>query len=554
MKMAPIATQNEAARQAMQRWGELKTDRAPHEQMWEDIAELIRPQRQGFMLDGSTARSTTKPLSSSPIHANQNFAAGLYGTLTNPANRWFGFRTDDDEVNNWHPARMWLDAVGRRVLASFSPAASTFYNAASQIFSDLSAFGNGAQYDEVDLAEKKILDVTLSLSEVCYDIDGYGRVCEVVRKFPLKAAAALRMFQGKGQLPGRVAEMAEKGNQEVIWFYQHVMRNDGFTPGRIGPRGKRWLSRWACEIEATLVREAGYDEMPFFAPRWEVDSGQVYGTGPGFVALASARTHRQMEEAILRAAQRAADPTLLAPDRQDFPLNGRVRPGAVIYGAVDPQGRAMLRPLEMSGAINLTLQERQAKIEEMRDAFHYTLLQLAGRTGMTATEVMAITEERQRLWAPHQGRVQEEFLHPKITRRFGQLWKAGQLPPPPEGMPEGLALSISYESAAAAAQKSVEGNAALRIIQDIAPLLQIKPRLADRIDEDGLLETLIEARGAPARMVRSREAADDLDAQRQQKMQAQQQMQTLQQGAGAMKDLAGAASMAGMMDGQGAPA
>lgn len=537
MKPDPIPTQNAEARLARQRWDELKSGRQAHEASWEAIARLMRPQRGGFGLDNPATRSLEKPLSSAPIHAHSNFAAGLYGTLTNPANRWFGFRTDDDDVNNWHPMRRWLDAVASRVLASFLPATSTFYTAATQIFSDLSAFGNGAQYDEVVTSEKKILDVTLSLAEVVFDIDGFGRVCEAVRKFHLKPAAACRMFRPEA-LPPRVLDLAQKGNQDDITFWHHVLPNDGYWPGRIGVKGKKWASRYACEIDDTLVREKGYDEMPFFAPRWEVDSGQVYGIGPGFVALASARAHNQMDAATIRAAQRAADPTILAPDRQDFPLNGRIRPGGVVYGAVDARGNALLRPIDVSGGISLTLQEKQAKLEEIRDAYHYTLLQLAGRTGMTATEVMAITEERQRLWAPHQGRVQEEYLAPKITRRFGQLWRAGQLPSPPEGLPEGLTLNVSYESAAAAAQKSVEGNAALRIIQDIAPLVQLKPRLADRIDEDGLLEVLIEARGAPARMIRSREDADQIAEARAQQQQMMAGLQAAQAAGGAMKDMA----------------
>lgn len=202
--------------------------------------------------------------------------------------------------------------------------------------------------------------------------------------------------------------------------------------------------------------------MPFFAPRWQVDAGQSYGLGPGFTALPSARILQRMEDATVRAAQRAAEPTLLAPDRGDFPLNGRVRPGEMVYGAVDPiRGNALLQPLQMAGGLNLTLQERQAKLEEIRDAFHYTLLQLAGRTGMTVTEGMAITEERQRLRAPLQGRVQEECLAPKIARRFALLWRAGQIRPPPREM-AGAQLQVSYDSAAAAAQRSVEGNATLR--------------------------------------------------------------------------------------------
>jgi hypothetical protein len=152
---------------------------------------------------------------------------------------------------------------------------------------------------------------------------------------------------------------------------------------------------------------------------------------------------------------------------------------------------------------------------------------------------MAITEERQRLWAPHQGLVQEEWIAPKIARRFAMLWRAGQLPPPPKGM-EGVSLDIQYLSAAAAAQRSVEGNATMRLLQDLAPLMQVMPRLADRLDPDGLLETLGDARGTPGRVFRSREDADAIAAERAQAAQAAQGMAAMQAGAGVVKDLSAA--------------
>lgn len=535
---------------AEQRWTEMKSDRVKHEADWDDITRLMGVNRGNFSTERTMERAPEKPLSSSPFMARSNFSAGLYGTLTNPANRWFGFRTNDPDLNNHQPAKLWMDLVTDRVLASFMPGVSPFYSSTTQVFSDLALLGNAAQYDELVLAEKKIMDVTLSLAEVVYDIDAYGRVCEVVRKFYLKPAAALRMF-GPKALPPEFADLAAKGSQDKHVFYQHVLPNDGFTPGCIGAKGKRWLSRYCCECCRCCVRESGYDEMPFFAPRWEVDSGQIYGVGPGFVALASARTHHRMEDAAIRAAQRAADPTLLAPDRQDWSLNGKIRPGQVIYGGLNIQGNQMLRPLEITGQIGLTLQDRQQKDAEIKDAFHYTLMQLSGRTGMTATEVMTITEERQRLWAPHQGRVQEEYLAPKISRRFALLWRAGQLPPPPEGM-AGASLEVTYQSAAAAAQRSVEGNAALRFIQDLEPLMQIEPRIADRIDTDGLIEVLGDARGVPAKMIRSREDADALAQHRNQMQQMAATMGAMQQGAGALKDVAAAAGAMQGAQGQGA--
>lgn len=541
-QMTPIATNHPAAEEAASRWAELKRERQSHEALWEDIARLMRPQRGGFGLDDPGTRELEKPLSSAPIHAQSNFAAGLYGTLTNPANRWFGFRTNDPDLNAWQPAKLWMDTVTDRVLASFAPSVSPFYSASSQTFGDLSAFGNSVQYDEAVPAEQKILDITLSLAEAVWSIDGFGRVNEVVRKFRLSARNAMRMFRDAA-LPTKIEEMAQKGDGTLITFYHHVLPNETFEAGRLGVKGKKFVSRYSCEIERTLVREAGYAEMPFYVARWEVDSGQTCGIGPGFVALASARALSLMDDATMRMAQRQADPTLLAPSREEWPLSGKVRPGGVMYGGVNMQGNAMIQPLQLTGGFNLTLQEKQAKLEEIRDAFHYTLLQLAGRTGMTATEVMAITEERQRLWAPHQGRVQEEFLAPKISRRFSMLWRAGQLPPPPKGM-EGVALDIQYLSAAAAAQRSVEGNAALRVLQDLAPLITIMPRITDRLDPDGLLETLGDARGAPARIFRSRDDADAIAQERAQAMQAQQSMAAMQAGAGVMKDVAAAGAAA----------
>jgi len=543
---APFAIREKApeAKAAMQRWDEMKSDRARHESDWEAIAELIRPQRGGFSSDDHTTRTMSKPLSSAPIMAQVNFSSGLYGTLTNPANRWFGVQTNDEDMNSWQPAKEWNEAVAQRIFDSFKDTVSPFYSSTLQVFADVAAFGNGANYDEVDLNEGRIIDVTLSLAEVCYEIDAFGNVCEVVRRFKLRPAAAMSMF--KGNLPAKVIEMAQAGSTDKITFYHHVQRNDDWRNGSLGVKGKRWVSSYACEVEQALVRQSGYSEMPFHAPRWDVDTGAIYGTGPGFVALASTRAHHQMDDATLRAAQFAADPTILAPDREDWPLNGRIRPGRVVYGGLGVNGNKMLDVLQTGGGINLTLEEKQAKIDEIRDAFHYTLINLSGRTGMTATEVMTINEERQRLWAPYQGRLQSEYLAPKIMRRFSILWRAGQLPPPPPEM-EGRAMQVTYQSAATAAAKAAEGTATVRLLENIGPLASAKPRLLDRIDDDGLLETLGDAYGTPARVFRSREAADKLAEQRQQQQQMDQMMQGAQEAGGIAKDMA----QAGLMDPQG---
>lgn len=537
-----------AAKEAIQRWTDLKTARSEHEQDWEDIARLIRPQRGGFGLTNPKDRSFEKPLSSEPIQAGSSFAAGIYANLTNPASRWFGLETPDAEINAWQPMAEWNDVVTARVFASLRPELSSFYGATFQAYADIAAFGNACGYDEFDDRERRFRDVTVSLAEVCWDIDAWGRVTEWVRKFSLKPRAAVMAFKGAGTLPPKVEELAAKGDGTDLTFYQHIKPNWDWRPGRIGIRGKPWLSLYVCETDQWLVRTKGYDEMPAYVPRWDVDSGHTVGTGPGFIALASARAVHRMEEATIRAAQYAADPTLLAPDRETWPLNGRVRPGAVVYGGMSPRGERMLAPIERNVGIGLTHQEKQAKVEEIKNAFHYAIMGFAGRTGVTVEETMIMEEARLREWAPHSDRIMEEYAARKVERRFRELWRRGQLPPPPQEA-EGLPLQVRYTSAAALAMKAREGTAIVQFLANIGPLAQTNPRYLDRLDPDATIEALHEASPSlPARILRSREAADQLSEQRQQAEQMAQMAAMAQPVAGAMKDAAGAAAM---MQGQG---
>lgn len=538
----------------IRRWEELKSDRAPREGKWEEVAQLIRPQRGGFTSGDPTKRSDMLPLTSAPITAHSNFAASLYGTLINPANRWMDFRTVDEDLNRWQPMKEWLYTATSITLASFRPSVSTFYKAAIQLLGDTTAFGTSPQYEELDDHEQKILDITLSLSEVVVDVDAHGRVVEVVRKFELRAAQAADLF-GLDNLPEALRDRADKGNSDKSVFYSRIVKNKFFQRGKIGPRGKRWSSMTCSEIGRKIVRDRGYNEMPFSVARYETLSGEVYGYAPGILALPSSRVNNLMEAANLRAGQKAADPTLLAPDKDTWALNGLVKPGHTLYGGVDYQGRRMVQMLDNFSSTGLSLEMQQRKVEEIRDVFHWGLTNLVGRTGIGPIEALEMQEQRLRLQAPHIGTIQAEYLAPKIARRFQMLWKAGQIPPPPDGAPA-VAMEVHYTSVAAQAQKSAEGVAVVRVISDLMPLAQIDPmkakRMAARLDEDAVMDHLQEARGAPADIFRSREEADAI-MQRSEQAEAQQMMMAqAKDGAGIVKDLAGAGVLPGQQQQTGA--
>ena len=82
----------------------LKSFRTPWENLWQDCAEYVNPNRGDFSTlryRGDTNRyekifDTTAPL------ANENLASGLHSFLTSPSQRWFVLKTFDDpltEVN-----------------------------------------------------------------------------------------------------------------------------------------------------------------------------------------------------------------------------------------------------------------------------------------------------------------------------------------------------------------------------------------------------------------------------------------------------------------------
>ncbi|MCB1349001.1 MAG: hypothetical protein KDK11_10275 [Maritimibacter sp.] len=539
MKPDRVIENDPRAEEAIRRWDELKQRRVRHETIWEDIARLIRPQRGGFSMTDHVDRDMERPLSSGPAMASTSFASGIYAGITNPANRWGGLETPDPDFNNWKPMAEWNDFATRAVMTSFGPSMSSFYRATFQGYSDIAAFGQFAAYDEFVTDERKFMDETLSLAEVVVEIDWYGRVVEVVRKTMGTARQITRQF--KGQVPAKIAELAEKGATDRLAVYQHVLLNEDFRKGAFSVRGKRYLSRHVTEEGKALLRESGYNEMPFYFPRWDVDSGETYGTGPGFIALPSARLHHLMHAATIRAAQYAADPTKLVPHRDDWQIHGRIAPGQLVAGGLNPMtGRKMIETLDTTGNIGITEAEKAKVLEEVKDAFHYTIMSLQGRTGLTSEETQIIEEAKLRNWAPHADRIMEEYGARKVERRFQMLWRLGQIPPPPKEA-QGIPLQVRYQSAATMAMSAREGQAVRQFLADLTPLTQLDPRYADRLDPDGITEALHDASPSlPATILRSRKDADALAQQRAQAQQATQMLDMLGQGAGAAKDLAAA--------------
>jgi hypothetical protein len=117
------------------------------------------------------------------------------------------------------------------------------------------------------------------------------------------------------------------------------------------------------------------------------------------------------------------------------------------------------------------------------------------------------------------------------------LNKIGILPQPPASI-EKYTPQIQYISPAAEAQVSSKSVNLQRFIQDVVPLLNVDPTLADTIDFGDVARQFSDYRRVSKSAIRPKEEVDAMRKQRAEAEQQQQQSETMSSAASSLKDVA----------------
>jgi len=524
----------------IQRWDRLKADRGPFEALWQELGDYLRPLRAEFTTRrGPGDKRYAKVFDSTPLLAADNFAGGIYGMMTNPANRWFSLRLADDALNDFEPVRDWLYDVESRLLHSFGPQISRFYNVLPGLYADLAVFGTSIFYSEEIEGAARIGDYARPLAECVIAENQYGEIDTVYRRFTLEARNALAMFPET--LSASARKLADKEPFAPVCFIHCVEANDEYsgTGNMLDAADRPYVSIYVEEQEKNEVSRKGYYEFPYQVPRWAQAAGEVYGRGLGEATLADVKTLNQQSRTALVSAQKAADPPLAAPNEGVIRV-ARTYPGGITYGAIDANGNMLLRPLYEGGNPQLTLEMMEQRRQSIREGFYFSLMQMVGTPDMTATEWIGRQEEKLRLMGPNLGRIQSEFLSPLIKRRFGMLSRARMLPPPPPEIQK-LGLTIEYVSPLAKAQMAGEAQSIVRLYQSLMPIAQADPSVLDNVDHDKAARALARGYAVPAPILRGSKEVDDIRNERNQS----QQQQAMMGGGQTMADIATKVARAG---------
>jgi hypothetical protein len=318
-----------------------------------------------------------------------------------------------------------------------------------------------------------------------------------------------------------------------------VEPNRDRRPRAIGAKSMAYSSVYYFPQDKVILEEGGYRDLPYHVGRWSKEAGEAYGRGAGWTALADQKMIHEMARTVLMAGQKAADPPLLVASDGTME-QVRTTPGALIPYKVDwlmQSRRAPIEPLPQASNFIITEKLIEMWRQQVRNAYFAPLLQFFEDPRMTATQVIELSNQIQRLMAPMLGRLQSELLRPLVERVFNLLSRTGEFLSPPEVL-QGQPLDIEYVSPIMRSQRASEVRSVVDVWTLAGQMAQIDPTVLDNLSADRSIRLIHEANGAPASILRDPEDVEALRQAKAEQIQAQEMMSQIQQGTQAVKNLA----------------
>lgn len=531
----------------------LKTDRWTFEETWQNIADHIVGRREFYEQRIIPGRQRMRTIyDTTGQQAGVMLAGALHSLLTNPATNWFDLVTRDPALRNDDDANFWLEDSRTRMMSGFRDPEANFDTQIAEFWGDISHFGTGAVFQESN-RQGMLRYSARSVSELVIDENDHGIIDTIFRKFDMPARKFILRF-GKGK-SGKADRAIQNNHPEEKIAILHLVHPRGDpTAGGVPRLPMPWRSVVIDWDTKKTVEEGGYWTNPWVVARWSVDTGELYGRGPGWNALSDCRMLNQMSKTLIKAAQKAADPPLMVPD--DGVLTQiMTAPGSLNVLRQDhfAATRDPIRPIPIAGQFNISVELIAQRQQAVNKAYFSQLLQLFDDPRMTATQVVELATQVQQLIAPMVGRLQTEGLAMLVERRFDTMLRSGQFLPPPESL-TGANIEIRYESPITRAQKLADAKAVLEVWNDAAAIAAADPTVLDNLSADQSIRLISEARGAPRAVLRPAEEVQQLRLAREQQQQEDEALAKAQQLGGIAKDVAGALPPPQPQLEQGAPA
>jgi hypothetical protein len=479
------------------------------------------------------------------IFASRTCGAGMLAGVSSPSRPWLKLGTPDKDLNEFATVKRWLDIVEKRLYQVF--ANSNYYHSKQSSYRDMADFGQGPVLIDEDY-ENAINCYCSPAGEYILGVNDRGGVDTMFRDMSWTTKDVVERFFKYGRIPREIRAAWDRGGYDEKWTIVSVVQpNIKMIKDWRGPLGMPYMVVYYAvdcsnDDDNNVLAVSGNWENAISAPRWDVQPGDIYGDGPGAIALPVVKSLQELEKRKGQIIDKMAVPPMQAPAGMDKKVISH-KPGDVsFYPTTAAAGvNGPISPLYKVDGNGLNALAAETQILEHRvDVAYFVDLFLAtinsDRRQVTAREINEVHEEKLIALGPVLERTHYEGLNLDVKRAFGVLARNRVLPPPPPEM-DGLGLKIEYTSLLAVAQRAIGATGIERFAGFLGNLAAGNPEVLDKWDMDQTVDEYGDITGVPASIVRSDEEVAAIREKRQADMQNEKVMATAAAGADTAKVL-----------------
>lgn len=451
--------------------------------------------------------------------AARTAAHGIHSNLTNETMRWFALESTDNDDMRKRDSRMWFKEVEDLMFTKLR--GSNFYNVIQEDYLMKIVFGTGTYSmfeDEKDFVQFRNMPV----ERVHRVVDDSGRLIGIFVSFSLTALQAYKLF---GEDAGKsVVESLEKKPHESFEFLHHVSERFDRDPRYKDALNAPYKSCWISIKDKHIVRESGFQEMPYISDVFYADNNDANGFSPMMDVLPWVKLVNAMFRTIIRAGMKVTDPPVVSPSK-GFVLPLNFNPAAINYR--DPKTpQDALQMLQHSGRVEIGVELINMVRESIKEGLFVPLFQALNNVTkqMSILETQHLISQNMSILGPVVGRFDYGTLSPTIFRLYNMLQRADEIPPPPESL-FGKSFKVVYLGPLAKAQRQAEIAELQTWISDVGGIAQVAPRALHNVDEDKVVSTLHRMRGITPEVLRSDEDVARMRAQEAEQQQLAMMMQ-----------------------------
>ena len=518
-------TDDELVKDIIARYQELKADREQFVGRWKEAEQYVSSAVYDWTNIDAIPQVPTR-YDSSPCQRLKTLVAGLSGYSISPNIEWFKLNLEDQKTLDLSGVKDWLEECERYMQAEFKR--SRIYLEASTFIENAAVDGHAVMLIDEDIERQRLRFTTMRNNEIYLDVNDSGEVDTVFREYYMTVRNAVKFF-GEKNLDESITEKykdVKTWNDKIKIIYAVYPREE-YDETIKDALNMPYAAVYVDPAHNKVIKEGGYNELPYAIFQWEKINGYAYGNSPAISAMPDIKALNIIRSSSLKIAQTSAEPPLVVPSSI---RTVNLVPRGRTY--VDDPTRDIIQPIKTGENYPITLQVLDNYEQKVKDWFFvdFFLMLQSKQAQMTATEVMELQGEKSATLSSIVVAL-NDALNTIILRSFNILLRANRLPALPETLAGTDRNTLKIDFVGPLSQAQAKYHAAGGIssaLNLIGPIMELFPNSADYIDADKLMIRAMEGQGMPQACIREEDEVEKLRTIRAQQA-AQQQAEAQRQ-------------------------